>query len=235
MNKPIAAPRPNDKTPETFPALHPAIDHYLSKLFELAHNPHASARQAMEELAKERDFPIVGPQVGRFLQVMAASIGAQRIFEFGSGFGYSALWFAPVVGSLGSVVCVDGEADNRRLAEQFLQPTGLWERLDFHTGWAQEVFKSAPGVFDVVYNDADKGDYPEIWQLAKSRIRRGGLYIADNTLWYGRVTLEVVQHDTRPGWTEAIREHNRQVVSDPDFDAFLHPVRDGLLVARRRR
>ncbi|MGZ8153520.1 MAG: O-methyltransferase, partial [Methylovulum sp.] len=79
----------------------------------------------------------------------------------------------------------------------------------------------------------DKGDYPEIWLMAKDRIRPGGLYIADNVLWRGRVAVEQYS-DVFPGWTEAIMEHNRLIFSDPDFDAFINPTRDGVIVARRK-
>ena len=91
--------------------------------------------------------------------------------------------------------------------------------------------KNNPGQFDVIYNDVDKIDYPEVWNLAKSRVRKGGLYIADNTLWSGRVAREKVNDDPYPGWTEAIREHNELISKCPDFRFFLNPARDGLIVA----
>lgn len=98
---------------------------------------------------------------------------------------------------------------------------------------AQTLFAQSEGLFDICYNDADKGDYPEIWNMAKARIRPGGLYIADNVLWHGRVALTDFV-DVAPGWTEAIRKHNEQIFNDPDFDAFINPTRDGVIVARRK-
>jgi len=88
-------------------------------------------------------------------------------------------------------------------------------------------------LFDICYNDVDKGDYPEVWHMAKKRIRPGGLYIADNVLWHGRVAVEDYV-DVVPGWTEAILEHNRLIFEDPEFDAFINPTRDGIIVARRK-
>jgi predicted O-methyltransferase YrrM len=70
--------------------------------------------------------------------------------------------------------------------------------------------------------------------LAREKIRPGGYYIADNVLWYGRVTAEKVEHDIEPGWTETIKEHNSVIFADADFDAFINPTRDGVLVARRK-
>ena len=109
----------------------------------------------------------------------------------------------------------------------------MWDRVDFRVGNAQDQFLQVEGEFDICYNDADKGDYPQIWNMAKERIRPGGLYIADNVLWHGRVAVERYV-DIVPGWTEAILEHNTSIFSDPQFDAFINPTRDGVVVARKR-
>lgn len=184
----------------------------------------------MEALARERGFPIVGRLVGASLEVLARSVGARRVFEFGSGYGYSAYWFTRAVGADGKVVCTEGSADNVSLAKGFLERVGRWDRTEYHNAWAQDVFKSTSDEYDVIYNDADKDAYPEIWDLARTRVRRGGLYICDNTLWSGRV----LDSHTSDEWTLAIWEHNRRIAADADFDFFLNPTRDGVIVARRK-
>lgn len=188
----------------------------------------------MESLAREENFPIVERLVGKMLEVLTLAVGAKRVFEFGSGYGYSAYFFARAVGKEGQVICTEGSEDNVRLAEKFLSEAKLWERISYHCGWAQDIFKKTAGDFDIIYNDVDKDAYPEVWQLAKGRLRRGGLYVCDNTLWAGRVTMGQIANDPYPGWTEAIQEHNQMIAGDPDFDFFLNPVRDGVIVARRR-
>jgi caffeoyl-CoA O-methyltransferase len=208
----------------------PAIENYMRGLLGRTDAPVLSE---METLAAQRGFPIVGRLVGVFLESLAKSIDARSVFEFGSGYGYSAYWFARTVGPEGRVVCTDDDPSNRFQAEQFLKAAGLWERIDFHTGFAQDIFTRTDELFDVCYNDVDKGDYPEVWRLAKDRIRPGGLYIADNVLWYGRVALDEYT-DIMPGWTEAIREHNELIFGDPDFDAYINPTRDGVIVARKK-
>ena len=90
--------------------------------------------------------------------------------------------------------------------------------------------RRTPGEFDIVYNDIDKQDYPEAWQLARERVRPGGLYICDNVLWSGRVA----EADNESASTQAIRRHNELVYADPTFDTCLIPTRDGVLVARRQ-
>lgn len=207
--------------------VHPDVERYLESLGVPPADP---IRAEMEALADREGFPIVGPLVGRFLEMMARSVGAKRIFELGSGFGYSAWWFARGLSPGGSLVATDGDPENLRRARDLLGRAGLLERVTLREGRAQDLLRDTPGTFDVCYNDVDKDQYPEAWQVARDRIRPGGLYLADNTLWFGRVV-----RSRRPGaLTVAIREHNRLVFADPAFDAWIHPIRDGILVARRR-
>lgn len=208
----------------------PVIEEYMRGLLSQTDHP---VLASMEALARENNFPIVNRLVGVFLETQAKMINAKRVFEFGSGYGYSAYWFARAVGAEGAVICSDSNPQNNIKAEQYLTSVSLWDRVDFHVGLAQEIFDQTKGLFDICYNDADKGDYPAIWQMAKDRIRPGGLYIADNVLWHGRVAVENYT-DMLPGCTEAIIEHNRLIFSDRDFDAFINPSRDGVVVARRK-
>ncbi len=214
-----------------FLPVHPRIESYLEQLHG---DPEQPVLAEMEERALQYGFPIVGPTVGYFLEWMARASGARVVFELGSGFGYSALWFARGMGPEGRVICTDGDPANRDLAQDYLSRAGVWEQVQWHTGLAQDALRALKGPVDICYNDVDKGDYPDVWRLVRDRLAPGGLYIADNTLWYGRVALHRFR-DFRPGWTEAIREHNQLIFDHPDFDAFIHPVRDGVLVARRRR
>ncbi|MGJ0487000.1 MAG: O-methyltransferase [Methylomicrobium sp.] len=216
-------------TPTAIVPVDPAIESYMRSLLGRTDTP---VLHEMEALAAQRSFPIVGRLVGVFLESLAKSINATRVFEFGSGYGYSAYWFARAVGPKGRVVCTDGDPQNRFQAEAFLTTAGLWERIDFHAGFAQDIFSRTDELFDICYNDVDKGDYPEVWRLAKDRIRPGGLYIADNVFWHGRVAMADYT-DIVPGWTEAILEHNQLIFNDPDFDAYINPTRDGVVVARR--
>lgn len=220
---------PNPKAKGT-PPVSPIIEEYMHGLLSSTDHP---VLTEMEALAQLNNFPIVGRIVGVFLETQARMINAKRVFEFGSGYGYSAYWFAKAVGDDGQVICSEADYLNKDKAQQYLSAAGLWQRVDFRAGMAQELFAQTDGLFDICYNDVDKGDYPEVWLLAKDRIRPGGLYIADNVLWRGRVAAQHYQ-DVFQGWTEAIRAHNLMIFNDPDFDTFINPSRDGVLVARRK-
>lgn len=221
---------PTVSNPVLLAPLNPAIEKYMRSLVSQTDHP---VLAEMEAVAEKNNFPIVGRLVGVFLETLAKTVNAKRIFEFGSGYGYSAYWFAKAAGMDGRVICTDGDPLNKEQAERYLKSADLAQRVDFRVGIAQETFAQTEGIFDICYNDADKGDYPQIWRMAKDRIRPGGLYIADNVLWHGRVALEHYV-DIVPGWTEAILEHNSLIFNDPQFDAFINPTRDGVVVARKK-
>src|SRR3954468_21706260 len=94
----------------------------------------------MEQEGRERGFPIVGRNVGVALELLARSIGARRVFELGSGFGYSAYWFARAVGDGGEVHCTEGDAANVSQGEAFLSRAGLGDRVTWHVGDALGAF-----------------------------------------------------------------------------------------------
>jgi caffeoyl-CoA O-methyltransferase len=204
---------------------------YLTDLAGAQH--HDQVLVEMEARASELGFPIVGRAVGRTLELLALAIGARRVVELGSGYGYSAYWFARAVGEDGEVVCTDGDAGNALLAEGYLRRAGLWDRVRYRVGDALEGLAAEEGEVDVVYCDVDKDGYPDCWRAGAERLRVGGLWICDNTLWDGRVVpgLDVDPDEFRDGWAPAIAEHNRLVAADQRFVSSLLPIRDGVTVA----
>ncbi len=182
----------------------------------------------MEEYAAENDFPIVGPLVGRLLYQLASMTKAKRIFELGSGFGYSAYWFSLAIGSRGHIVLTDGNKDNKKRAMNYFKRAGIDTQLDFKVGDALRTIKKHDGPFDIIFNDIDKKDYPKTIDLAAARLRKGGLFITDNVIWKGKVA-EKNPDDT----TKAILEFNEELYHDGRFFVTIIPLRDGLAVATR--
>jgi caffeoyl-CoA O-methyltransferase len=189
----------------------------------------------MEKEAAERGFPIIGRLCGVTIEVLARGVGAKRVFELGSGYGYSAYWFSRAVGPEGELHLTDGDPENERKALDYLSRAGLDGPVHYHVADAVKTLQSIDGDFDIVYCDIDKWEYPHAWEIARERIRVGGLYICDNVLWSGRVTQEKPQDDVREGWTEAIKEHNAAVASDERYLSTIVPTRDGMMVAIRLR
>jgi predicted O-methyltransferase YrrM len=204
----------------------PKIEEYLRKLYDDG-DP---VRREMEELARKKSFPIVGPLVGRHLEVLTRAIGARRIFELGSGYGYSALHFARAAGPGATIHCTDLSEENVRLAESFLTRAGVWDRITYHREDAAGALRRVGGVWDVVYNDIDKDGYPEVVDLAHRHLRPGGLFITDNVLWSGRVLDG--QDDGSPA-TAGVKEFTRRLMAHRGFVTAIDPTRDGVAVAVR--
>ena len=206
----------------------PKVETYMASLLARRDEP---VLLEMEAEAERDRFPIIGRLVGATVEVLARSAGARRVFELGSGYGYSAYWFARAVGSSGEVHCTDGDPANEQKALAYLSQAGLDASIRWHVGDAVTHLNDAEGKFDVVYNDIDKDGYPDAWRAARERIRVGGLYLCDNVLWYGRVTEpEPERADTR-----AILEHNALIAEDERYLSAIVPTRDGLMVAIRVR
>src|ERR1035438_6295836 len=143
--------------------------------------------QEMERQAKARDIPIVGPTVGRLFYQYARLIDAKTVFELGSAIGYSTIWWAKAVGEGGKVHYTDGSRKNADEARRYFEQAGVADRIQVHIGDALEVLSERKEEFDIVFNDVDKHDYPRVFNMAAARVRKGGLFIADNALWSGEV------------------------------------------------
>lgn len=210
--------------------LHPAVTRYLESLARSDDEP---VLLEMEELARERHFPIIGRLCGQYLEVLARSIGAQRIFELGSGYGYSAYWFARATGPEAEIHLTDTDPENQRLALDFLGRAGLGKPIKYHVSDALTALAETEGDFDIVYCDIDKPGYPDAWAAGSKKVRVGGFYICDNMLWSGHVTGESDEEDGRPAWTEAIKQTNEAITNDPQWRSFINPTRDGVITALR--
>ena len=182
----------------------------------------------METYAEEHDFPIVGPLVGRFLFQAARMVEARRVLELGSGFGYSAIWFAMGMGNRGKLTLIDGSEENRDRALDYFARTGLKSKVKFKVGDAFEVLKEVDKEFDIVFNDIDKEQYPQTIDPAAFRLKKGGLFITDNLLWSGRVCEEPQDAATR-----GVVEFTRKLYADERFFTTILPLRDGVALAVR--
>jgi predicted O-methyltransferase YrrM len=160
--------------------------------------------------------------------VLARSIGAKRIFELGSGYGYSGYWFSRATGPDAEIHLTDGDPENEKLAMDFLARAGLDKPIRYHVGDALTALDATQGDFDIIYCDIDKDGYPDAWERGKQKVRLGGYYICDNMLWSSKVTL-----DDQDAWTEAIKKTNELIAGDSAWRSFINPTRDGVVTALR--
>lgn len=187
---------------------------------------------AMEALARAQGFPIIGPACGHYCYQIARLIGARRVFELGSGFGYSTAWFADAVRDNGG-----GEVHHtvwdQTLSDQaraHLSALGHAGRVLFHLGEAVASLAAQPGPFDLIFSDIDKEGYPASLPVIAARLRPGGVLLVDNLLWGNRI----FDPECRDPATEGIRAFTRALFGSGDWIASLVPIRDGLLFAQRR-
>jgi caffeoyl-CoA O-methyltransferase len=185
----------------------------------------------MERYAEEHRVPIIGPAVARLLALFAQVSGAKRIFEMGSAIGYSTIWLARAAGPKGKVYYTDGDPENAKRASEYFRRAGVAKCIKVQVGDARELVKKTPGKFDLIFNDVNKDQYPDALRAALPKLRRGGLFITDNTLWSGKVARPAAADDAA---TLGVQEFNRLVYASKDLYPVLIPLRDGVTVCRKQ-
>jgi len=183
----------------------------------------------MEQFARQRHIPIIGPAVGRLLALLVEASGAKRIFEMGSAIGYSTIWLARAAGRGAEIFYTDGDPENARRAQAYFRRAGVDRRIHILVGDAVALIDRVPGKFDLIFTDVDKHQYPDAFRKAVPRLRRGGLLLADNTLWFGRVARKATDRATR-----GIQQFNRLAYGSRELFPVIVPLRDGVAVCRKR-
>ncbi len=204
------------------------ISHYLDDLIP----PRPAEMHAMETYAGETGFPIIGPAAGYLCYLVARMIGARRVFELGSGYGYSTAWFARAVqeNGGGTVYHVVWNEELSRKAQAHLGALGLGDMIEYRVSEAVQALRETSGLFDLIFNDIDKHAYPDSLPVIAEKLRPGGVLIVDNLLWHGRI-FDAGNHSTD---TEGVREFTRRITADPAWIASIVPIRDGVLVAYKK-
>ena len=152
---------------------------------------------------------------------------AKRIFELGSAIGYSTIWLARAAGPEAEVHYSDGSPANAERARSYFSRAGVTSRIHVHVGDALTALASVPGTFDIIFNDVDKDGYPAVLDAVPDRIKSGGLFITDNTLWHGGVL------DPQDATDHAVRLFNERLFHSPHFYVTQLPIRDGVSIGIR--
>ena len=189
--------------------------------------PRDEVLSEMEAQAAKRNIPIVGPAVGRILHQLALISGAKNIFEMGSAIGYSTIWWARAIADGGRVIYTDGNRKNADEARGYFERAGVANRITLKVGDAIEILSEQTQQFDIIFCDLDKEDYPRALRMALPRLRKGGLLVADNVLWSGKVA----EKSPSEASTKSIIEFNRLLYSSKELFTTILPIRDGLAVS----
>ncbi|MFW6448213.1 MAG: O-methyltransferase [Halobacteriota archaeon] len=198
-------------------------------------------QREMADRAATEGFPIVGPVVGGVLYQLALATDATRIFEFGSGFGYSAYWMARALDGDGHIVLTEEDPDELAAAESFFRRGGHDGVARFAVGDAMDVIEDTDGPFDLVHIDHDKARYPDAFEAVRGAVSPGGVVVADNAIRAGPMDTaglvaafvgdEPVDLDAT---TEGVRRYLAAVRDAEAFVTTVLPVGSGIAVSVRR-
>ena len=214
----------------------------VTESFAAAVGPEPDA--VIEEMgarAEREGFPTVGSAVGGWLRLLARAVDAERVFEFGSGFGYSAHWLAPALPPDGDLILTEFDEDELADARDSLERGGYADRATFEHGDALATVDRYEGPFDLVLLDHEKERYAEAFEAVRGKVPVGGLVCADNAMIAGSIEFDALRRiieddDSAVETTDATRgiaEYLQTVDADPAFETTLLPLGEGLSVSVR--
>ncbi len=207
-----------DERVEQYAAEHTSDDGELFRRLEAETRDKTTAPQMM-----------VGRIEGRFLEFLVRLSGARRVLEFGTFTGYSSLSMARGLPEGGLIITCDVDKETTAIARRYAEEAGLASRIEYRLGPALETIEALEGQFDLVFIDADKGNYGNYYEAVLPKLADNGLIVFDNSLSSGRV---VDAGDD--GSARAIAEVNDRVLNDRRVECVMLTVRDGMLLVRKR-
>lgn len=174
-----------------------------------------------------------GAVQGNLLKMLVQISGARRILEIGAFTGYSSICMALGLGPQGHIDTLEINDELEPLMRQAWERAGVSHLIELHLGPALETLKTLPphNLYDMVFIDANKREYPQYYEAVLPLLRPGGLIVADDTLWDGKVYANPVPADAQ---TAALVRFNETVAADPRVETVVLPLRDGLTLIRIR-
>jgi caffeoyl-CoA O-methyltransferase len=210
--------------------LDPALDEYVVS--------HSEVEPAcLHELNRKTHLQVMQPRMlsghfqGRLLSMLSHMIKPKRVLEIGTYTGYSAICFAEGLVEGGKVITIDVNEELEEMVTEYIGKCGMEGRIENIIGDAAEIIPVLDEEFDIVFIDADKKNYCLYYDLVFDKVKKGGYIIADNVLWSGKVLLADDELDRE---TLVIKEYNRKIHADDRVQEVLLPVRDGLMIARKK-
>ena len=199
------------------------IDDYLIRIAR----PRDRLLEKMEEYADTNNVPIIGPLVGRFIYNLAKTSQSRNILEIGTAIGYSGIWLARAIGpQKGNLTTIDMNPERVKIARKNFAEAGLDKRVKVVEGNALEALPALKEEYDLIFLDSDKNIYPDAFKLSIPKLRKAGLFVADNALWGGEVAKGGRDSDT-----QSMIKFNKLVFESQALSSVIVPLRDGVLVS----
>ncbi|SIS84914.1 Predicted O-methyltransferase YrrM [Kaistella chaponensis] len=212
-----------------FEEISPEMDRYLEN--------HASSEpDILKRLRKETFQKTTQPHMisgflqGRLLAIISKMLQPKNILEVGTFTGYATLCLTEGLAKEGKITTIDVNEELAYLPKKYFQESEFSAQIDFQLKDAKDFLKETDEIFDLVFIDADKENYPEYFHLIKSRVKSGAVILFDNVLWYGKV----LEENSKQKSTQKIQELNDLVAKDEDFENLILPLRDGINLIRKK-
>ncbi len=191
----------------------------------------------LQELNRKTHLEVLQPRMlsghfqGRVLSLLSHMIQPQRILEIGTYTGYSALCLAEGLTPTGQLITIDVNEELEELVASFIEKSGRAQQIKPMIGDAMQIIPTLDEMFDIVFIDADKKNYINYYNLVFDKVKTGGYIIADNVLWSGKVLEDYEKLDKS---TQLLMDYNKMVHQDERVQEVLFPIRDGLMIARKK-
>lgn len=192
--------------------------------------------EVLYQLNRQTHIKVLQPRMlsghfqGRVLSMLSHMIQPKNVLEIGTYTGYSALCFAEGLAEGGCITTLDVNYELEDMVQEFVEKAGMQNKIKAIIGDAMEVIPTLEEEYDLVFIDADKGNYVNYYNLVFNKVKKGGYIIADNVLWSGKVLEDYEKLDKD---TQVIMDYNRMVQEDDRVQNVLFPIRDGLNIARK--
>ncbi|MGC9332202.1 MAG: O-methyltransferase [Bacteroidales bacterium] len=192
------------------------------------------ASEVLQELLRETHLHALHPRMasghiqGRFLSLLSRLKQPHRILEIGTYTGYSAICLAEGLKPGGKLISIDINDELEAINRKYIEKAGMVDKIQLITGDAKTIIPELTGEFELIFIDGNKQEYPDYYKICKAKLAPGGLLIADNAMWDGKVTQKTTDPQTR-----GIQKFNTMVQEDHGMRNFILPVRDGLMIAEK--
>ena len=206
------------------------LDDYILNCID-AEPPLLTALDRKAHIDLLRPRMIAGHLQGRILKMLVRMQQPQRILEIGTYTGYATLCLAEGLSEGGEIHTIEIDDEMEDFIRNQLNQSALSDKIHLHIGDALEVIPQLEGQFDLVFIDADKRDYCEYYDLVFDKVKKGGIILADNTLWNGKVLEEPHPNDKQ---TIGIMRFNEMIVKDERIEKVILPLRDGLTIIYKK-
>ena len=189
----------------------------------------------LKELNKETNLKVLNPRMlsgsyqGRILSIISKILKPKMVLEIGTYTGYSALCIAEGLDIGGTIDTIDINEELQQIQNKFFGKSGFSKQINQHLGNALDIIPKINKTFDLVFLDADKENYIEYFNLIIDKVNSGGVIIADNVLWSGKV----IKADTNDLVTNKLIEFNNLINKDKRIENIILPFRDGLSICKK--